>query len=235
MIKWTALCAFLAALLTAPVAAQDYAFQGFAADMAMATLHASVRDLSIAEEADATAPTKGAGVVTGYRPSAAVSEKAQRQFIAFLRQTSCDAGAFAAADTFARAHPSEIWTGLVAMNGLRSGDAVDAIAGYWMLNWIIANRAHDADFDTAPILRQVRTALASDPQFPRLTEAERQEMSEILMMNFLVQHAVYSDAVVTGNSTMLAQLGNAAVARFKQEAGVDLRALAVTPQGFAAR
>lgn len=109
------------------------------------------------------------------------------------------------------------------------------LAGYWILNWIIANQAHDQEFSTGPVLDQVRAALVGSPRFTRLSEAQRQELSEVLMMNFLVQQAVYSQAVTAEDKDLLRQLSAAAVARFSNEAGVNLRSIELTAAGFAAR
>ncbi|WP_430441017.1 DUF6683 family protein [Shinella sp.] len=70
---------------------------------------------------------------------------------------------------------------------VKPGDAVDAVAAYWILNWIIANQAHDEEFSTKPALDQVRAAFMGSPRFRKLSEAQRQELSEVLMMNFLIQ------------------------------------------------
>ncbi|WP_160172825.1 hypothetical protein [Devosia sp. LC5] len=55
------------------------------------------------------------------------------------------------------------------------------------------------------------------------------------MMNFLVQYAVYDNAVAVGDTRMINELGDAAVARFEREAGIDLRSIEPTPAGFAER
>lgn len=237
MRTYAMLLAFLGLTIAPPSAGQDFPvpFDGLATDMAMNALHSSMLNSMLEQNDDEPATETRAAVETGYAASAAVSAQAQRQFIAFVRETSGAAGAEAVELEFRKASPSQIWAGMVAGDGLRPGDAVDAVAGYWMLNWIIANRAHETDFDTRPILIQARLALSQNGGFRALTEAQRQELSEVLMMNFLIQQAVYSDAVAKGNEPMQAALADAAVARFRNEAGVDLRAITVTDRGFASR
>lgn len=237
MLRNLALIAFLHLAIGAPAAAQDfpYPFQGLATDMAMNALHSSVLNSMLPQDEDTPAATPAPAVETRYRASPSVSAKAQRQFIAFIEQTSGKAGAEAVKKEFSKTSPTQLWASKVAGEGLKPGDAVDAIAGYWMLNWIIANTAHETSFDTKPVLKQVRFVLARDAGFRAMTQAQRQELSEILMMNFLIQLAVYEDAVSTGNRLMLAKLADAAVARFRNEASVDLRALKVTSQGFSPR
>lgn len=231
------LTAFLQLAIGAPAAAQDfpYPFQGLATDMAMNALHSSVLNSMLPQDDAPSAAASAPAVDTRYRAMPSVSAKAQRQFIAFIEQTSGKAGAEAVKKEFSKTSPTQLWANKVADEGLKPGDAVDAIAGYWMLNWIIANTAHDSNFDTKPVLNQVRQVLSRDASFRAMTQAQRQELSEVLMMNFLIQLAVYEDAVSTGNTLMLAQLADAAVARFRNEASVDLRALKVTQRGFAPR
>ena len=235
MHRFIAVLAVLVVSLARPIAAQDYPFQGFASDVAVNTLHNALLNASIqSTEDEASAPEDADVLVTSYEASQEISAKAEGQFLEFVRQTSGEAGATALANEFSKADPADIWAGLVAQD-LQPGDAADAIAGYWILNWVIANAAHQLEFPTAPIVEQVRASLAGDAKFRDLHEAGRQELSEILMMNFLVQYAVYDNAVAGGDTRMIEELGNAAVARFKSEAGIDLRSIEPTPVGFAER
>lgn len=52
------------------------------------------------------------------------------------------------------------------------------------------------------------------------------------MLNFLVQHAAYVDAMQRGDNAMARRLRDAAVARFRNEMGVDLRQLRLTNAGL---
>ena len=36
--------------------------------------------------------------------------------------------------------PIGSWSGIVRSDGLRSGDVADAMAAYWVMNWVIANQ-----------------------------------------------------------------------------------------------
>lgn len=228
--------AMLTVSSASPAAAQDYPFQGIASDVAVNTLHNALLNASVQSAEDgASAPEDESVLTTTYEASAAVSAKAEGQFLEFVRQTIGEAGAVALANEFKKIDPAELWAELVAANDLEPGDAADAIAGYWILNWVIANAAHETEFPTAPIVEQVRASLARDLTFRDLNEAERQELSEVLMMNFLVQYAVYDNAVAGGDAQMIQKLGDAAVARFKSEAGIDLRGIAPTRVGFAQR
>ena len=52
------------------------------------------------------------------------------------------------------------------------------------------------------------------------------------MLEFLVEHAAHADAVARGDRAAADRLAEAAVARFRAELGVDLRALRLTDEGF---
>lgn len=235
MIRTFAVFALLS--LSSPGIAQDYPFQGLAADITMNTLHNTLLNATLQShgEKEANDDAPGKADRTRYDRDPRVTERAERQFLDFISKTSGPAGAATVKAEFAKRGPVELWASMVSKDGLKAGDAVDAVAGYWILNWIIANQAHDQEFPTGPVLDQVRAALVGSPRFTRLSEAQRQELSEVLMMNFLVQQAVYSQAVTAEDKDMLRQLSAAAVARFSNEAGVDLRSIELTAAGFAAR
>ncbi|WMT92005.1 DUF6683 family protein [Pelagibacterium sp. H642] len=226
------------AAMVLPAHAQDYPFQGFATDITMNTLHSTMLNATIQSSLDDAASAPAAPVdpnLTVYTATPDVSARAQEQFIAFVEETSGTLGADAVRKQFAKRSPVESWAELVATDGLRPGDAADAIAGYWALNWIIANRAHEETFPVAPIAEQVRASLAADGQWVGLADAQKQEISEVLMMNFLLQQAVYSDALMTGNMEMMGALSQAAVTRFQNDMGVDLRAIVPSSSGFVSR
>jgi len=123
----------------------------------------------------------------------------------------------------------------VGGDGLRPGDTADSFAGYWILNWVMANGGDSNRAQALAVREQVRPIIASNPGYARLNEAQRQEMSEIFMLNFLVQHAAYTDALQRGDQATARRLGDAAVKRFRNEMGVDLRSLSLTNTGFVRR
>ncbi|PLR27287.1 hypothetical protein SGCZBJ_07770 [Caulobacter zeae] len=194
-----------------------------------------IRGNSPARPRATTARRAAAGqtVSTAYRPSPQVSAKVRAQFAQHMtRQTGPEGGRKVAAAMQAR-DPVRNWAQLVAADGLRPGDAADALAGYWVLNWMIANRGDNNRVQTLAVRDQVRAIMTSNPAYARLSEAQRQEFAEVLMLNFLVQQAAYVDALKRGDQAALQRLGDAAVARFKGEMGVDLRRLRLTERGFA--
>jgi hypothetical protein len=170
--------------------------------------------------------------VTTYRSTPAVSLKVRRQFADWMgRRTSPEEGR-RVAQLLERSDPVRNWAQLVGGDGLRPGDTVDALTAYWILNWVMAN-GMDSDRAQAQAVReQVRTIMAGNPAFARLDEPRRQEFAETLMLNFLVQQAAYVDALKRGDKLVQQRLGDAAVARFRTEMGVDLRSLRLTAKGF---
>ncbi|MBK1840134.1 hypothetical protein JHL17_22260 [Azospirillum sp. YIM B02556] len=177
-------------------------------------------------------PTDPAAATT-YRASPAVSVRVRRQFADWMGKQAGEEGGRRIAEAMARHDPVASWAEIVAGDGLRPGDMADSMASYWILNWAMANGADNNRAQAQAVRDQIRPTIASNPGYVRLDEAQRQELSEVLMLNFLIQHAAYMDAMKRGDSATARRLGDAAVARFRTEMGVDLRRLKLTEAGFA--
>lgn len=163
-----------------------------------------------------------------------MSARVKQQYVDFVAGTAGPQAAQQYRDVLARNDPVRNWATLVAEEGLRPDDVADAFASYWLLNWLMANGLSDAPGRPGPVVaEQVRGVLATTPGFAGLSEAQRQEMAELFMLNFLSQQAAYSRAYRTNDAALKRGLGNAAVTRFRQEMRLDLRALALAAQGFA--
>lgn len=236
MLVRVAILAFLASL-AAPAAAQDmptvlpnnYVLSDI---LNQQRIEASIgtRRASAARKTMATAPTSGA--VTSYRPSPVVSARARRQFVASMSGKIGAANARQFAEALERSDPIASWSKLVAGDGLRSGDVADAFAAYWLLNWAMANGREGSRAQVLAVRDQTRSILAANPRHAALSEGQRQEMAETFILNFLVQHAAYSDAMKRGDQATMRRLGDAAVARFRSEMGLDLRRLQLGGTGF---
>lgn len=170
--------------------------------------------------------------VTGYRPLPAVSARVRRQFVVVMGERVGVANARQIATAMERGDPVANWSRLVTSDGLRSGDVADALAAYWLLNWTMANGKEGNQTQVLAVRDQVHGILASDPRHAVLSETQRQEMAETLMLNFLIQHAAYGDAFKRGDREAMRRLGDAAVARFRSEMGLDLRRLQLGNSGF---
>jgi len=174
-------------------------------------------------------------VATTYRASPAVSARVRRQFSEWMgRQVGPDGGR-RVAQALDRVDPVRSWAQVVGADGLRPGDTADALAGYWVLNWVMANSGDSDRTQVLAVREQVRPIIAANPAYARLDEAQRQEFAEVLMLNFLIQHAAYTDALKRGDRDTARRLGDAAVTRFRNEMGVDLRQVALTDNGFVRR
>ncbi|NIJ20566.1 hypothetical protein FHS95_002258 [Sphingomonas naasensis] len=184
-----------------------------------------------AERAVPAAP--GAAAATSYRPSPAVSARVRRHFASWMGGKVGAADAAKLAAVMEKTDPVRNWAQLVANDGLRTNDMADALTAYWILNWAMANTADNNRAQVLGVRAQVRAMLVANPAQLRMGEAQRQEFSEILILNFLIQHAAFDDAIRRGDRVLMQRLGDAAVARFQSEMGVDLRRLRLTDTGFA--
>jgi len=178
---------------------------------------------------------KAAPVTTAYAPSPAVSQRVRRQFADWVGQQAGPEAGRRVGEVLRNGDPVKSWAGIVGADGLRPGDVADALAGYWVLNWVMANGVDNNRAQAQGALRQVRGLIGDNPAYARLNPAQRQEMAETLMLNFLLQHAAYLDAMQRGDKDLARRLGDAATARFKSEMGVNLRQLNLTPAGFVRR
>lgn len=176
-----------------------------------------------------------ARVATTYRASPAVSARVRGQFSDWMGKQAGADGGRKVAEAMERTDPVRNWAQIVGGDGLRPGDTADSFASYWILNWVMANGGDSNRSQALAVREQVRPIIASNPGYARLNEAQRQEMSEVFMLNFLIQHAAYTDALKRGDQATARQLGDAAVKRFRNEMGVDLRSLSLTNTGFVRR
>lgn len=191
---------------------------------------------TVGKKADGKSPaTPKAGAAkadTTYKASPEVSAKVRKQYLDWVAKQN-PKGAEELKAVFEKHDPVQIWSEIVRSDGLHTGDVTDAFTAYWLLNWMVANRSDGTPDQVKAVREQVRPLLAANPTYARLTEAQRQELAEVLMLNFVVQHGAYSAAMKKNDSELLSKLGDAAVARFQNEMGIDLRQLTLTERGFA--
>jgi hypothetical protein len=125
-----------------------------------------------------------------------------------------------------------MWATQMRTDGLRRGDLADALTAYWVQNWQMANAVET----TPPAhVQAVRAQVAAGLSANGLTDAQRQELSEIYIYNQFLQGTAWIDAGEKGNRDMQRKLGDAAVARFQREMQVDLRSLNLGEAGFTPR
>lgn len=222
---------FLVSMPSALVA-QDYAFQGFAAADVLGQMHQSVRDATLNPSGGQQGTGKRVAVSTGYKASPAVSANVRRQFVDSVGELSGQEAARQVHAALEAGDPIASWAGIVRNDGLRAGDVADAMAAYWILNWMIANRSDNNKSQAVGVRDQMRRVMGSNPGFVRLNDAGRQEIAEVLVLNFLAQHAAYVDALRQGDEAQLQRLSAAAIKRFKNEMKLDPRRISLTNAGF---
>ena len=122
---------------------------------------------------------------TGYRSSPQVSDRVKSQYVAFITSTLGSSAGSQYQAVLDRGNHVTNWAQLVSSDGFRPGDVADALASYWILNWMIANGRTTAEpaYGRA-VVDQVRLGMTADAAFARLTDAQRQEMAEALMLTF---------------------------------------------------
>lgn len=184
-----------------------------------------------AERRETTAPA-GAPLQTAFRRSPDIAKRIQALFTEFIAKRAGDANAARIGASVTQGDPEKDWARLLAVDGFKPHDTADALAAYWLLNWKMANGGETSRAQALGVREQVLGVLARNPAYGRLDDPSRQDFAETLMLNVLFQHAAFADAAERKDAAAQRLLGDAAVARFKAESGVDLRALALTDKGL---
>jgi hypothetical protein len=121
----------------------------------------------------------------------------------------------------------------IAPSGLKTNDAADAMALWWVVTW---NAAHGRTDTPAPatfaaVKAQVKRAFAATPAFAATTDAQKQEMAEAMLVQGIMMDAASEQAIKQGGA-IAAQVADAALKGAKASYGFDLNAMTLTPQGF---
>lgn len=181
-----------------------------------------------------SSPTTAPQAVTTFQPSTDVSARVLRQFADFVARQSGHPDR--APQILGELQTSDLlgaWRKAWEADGLRANDVIDANVSYWITNWIIANGSgDDTRTQTQGLRAQLAPVIAGNPAIAKLTEAERQELAEVWMLNGIVQVAAYSQARKANDAALIAKLGDAAEQKFRNEAHIDLRSVALTDAGF---
>ncbi len=190
------------------------------------------RDLVDRAVRSGRSPPAAARTATAYRASPEVTRRVRQQFLGWVAQTAGQQGAAELGRVMQQQDVLALWTEQMGRDGLRPGDVADAFAAYWVQNWQMATKLeHTTPAQVQSVRAQVAPILAANPAFRRLSEAQRQEMAEILIYNQFLQGTAWMAAP---DAATKARLGDAAVARFRSEMGLDLRQLTLTERGFVA-
>ena len=168
---------------------------------------------------------------TTFRADPIITARVKRQYLDFLARKVSPSASQDAAKFLGQVDFKQAWARAEGPDGLRPDNVADAAAAYFALNWCIANGKDSFTAASVQALRrQFGPVIFGQPAFRRLSNAQRQEMAEVWMINFVVQAGGYGGA--KSNPAMLQKVQDAAVTRFKNEAHLDLRTLRLTDQGF---
>ena len=172
-------------------------------------------------------------VSTRYNRNPAVTRKVEAQFSDYVARVAGPQKAQVVRTELGKRDFVQAWTVLAAADGFKPGDAAEAMAAYWVLNWAMANGQDPAPRQSAGARAQLHANLPYNPAFASFSEDKRQEMAETFMINYIYQQGLYADALKSGDRVMQKRLSDAAEARFQNEMHTDLRGLALTERGFA--
>lgn len=167
-----------------------------------------------------------------YQSSAAVSQavldRVARQFggehAAAYRQALVRDGVLTKFDTLLRDY------------GFASRNLADAFTAYLVLSWEVVNdRDADAYRGGIDALRtHMRAAMARNPRIAALADAQKQELAETFGYLAMIAAGTRNQLERSGDRAALTRLQDG-VNGTARKMGVDLRAIAMTPQGFVAR
>jgi len=124
---------------------------------------------------------------------------------------------------------------LLQQYGYDSHNVADAFTAYLVLSWEVVNNGsigqNRAGIDA--VRRNMQQALARNPRFVALPDAQKQEMAETFGYLAMIASSTRSALQRKGDQMSLARLQEG-VNGTAQKMGVDLREVRLTPQGFVA-
>lgn len=170
---------------------------------------------------------------TTYRSDARVTARVESRYAQYAAGVSPNVGKIVAAD-MKNFDPAPAWSKVVLPYGLHSGDIADTLAGYYLLNYVIANKqtVNPTRVQVLAFRNRLKTGLARNQKFAAFTDAQKQELSEVLMLNYLYQQKAFSNAVAQNNPAALQKLADIAAKRFRKEMRLDPTKLVLTEKGF---
>ena len=215
-----------------PLSARDrYVKRGGGKGRAQTSLSDSIKR-TVRPSKTVRASSASAGALT-FRPSASVRQRVLANYVAEIRKTNPNGAAkmqkaFASQDIFA------LLGRVMARYGLKTNNVADAMTLYVLTGWQGA-RGANGDLPVAQVRAvrgQMARALASTPSVARATSAQKQELSDSL----LVQALLFDGFVVAAKQQPSAMPQTKAIIAQSVRAtfGLDLNALRLTNQGLRA-
>ncbi|WP_191059991.1 DUF6683 family protein [Geminicoccus harenae] len=115
--------------------------------------------------------------------------------------------------------------------GYEADHLADVSAAYYLSLWKIAHGRELTPGQIAGVRRQMRALLAEEPDLMRLSDAQKQEISEIFALSASLSLQGYEQLVRSGDEETLANFRRGVQATYAPQ-GPDLTALSVTDDGF---
>jgi hypothetical protein len=165
-----------------------------------------------------------------YNPSAAVRQRNIARLIKDIRASDPDA-AEKLERTFASNDLIDRMGEIMVASGLNSNNLADAYAFYWTNAWQ-AFSGRDRDLSKTEIVAvrsQTARILLATPQFRTATDAQKQEIAEMMIIQTIFVAASIDS--VKSDPTKLAN-AKASIAKGAKSFGLDFDRMTLTPQGF---
>ena len=175
------------------------------------------------------ADASGNGLDFGFTPDRSRTQKNLQSFIERTKDKS------AAADLrqLVSAQPRiiELIGQGISSYGLDPHDVADVYSVWWISTWLAAQERNDTPGQgTIDAVRmQVRSAMASTPDFAGTSDAQRQEYAEALLLHTAIMDGAIEEA--KSQPAVLAKLA-AAARRAAKAHGLDLSLMKLTSEGF---
>ncbi len=118
------------------------------------------------------------------------------------------------------------------MNGVPHGDLGAAVAFFLGGNWMAMNNRDLSDAAFMPIIAQMRASLSASPGFARLTNAQKQEIYEQMVINGMFMATTQMALRKKPDPVMVTKMKAAGRANLTQWLGADASALRVTAKGM---
>lgn len=122
--------------------------------------------------------------------------------------------------------------------GLSGNDLADAFTAYWVVNWMVANEIpgdgsrNPSRNEIQAVRDQLALAMTRNPGVSSMDAAQRQELTESLIYNFMILDAAHTQASRPGNEAAFRELSDVWRLHGRRILGVDLRELELTEEGF---
>ena len=177
-----------------------------------------------------TTATKAEIGKLSYNPSAAVRQRNIARLIKDIRVNDPDA-AEKLERTFASNDLIDRMGEIMVASGLNQNNLADAYAFYWTNAWQ-AFSGHNQDLSKTEIVAvrsQTARILLATPQFRTATDAQKQEIAEMMIIQTIFVSASIDSA--KSDPTQLAN-AKASIAKGAKNFGLDFDRMTLTPQGF---